>query len=405
MLDTIQAPTFDNSHPGQVKSSFIVTHFILLFLLTFSEIIWGNPLIETHNDKSPQSPSHIHYQNLLKAYQYYQRLAPSVAHAALPSGATLQPLSTDVRIKAISRRLTVLGDLKNARALTDFYSPELVSAVEQFQKRHGLTVDGLIGKKTIAALNISIAERLKQISINLQRWQSLSLNLSGRYLIVNIPAFDLTAVENQTIKLHMAVVVGTEENKTAIFSDEIEYIQFHPYWNIPTSIAYKEMLPALQQNPNHLSAQHIRVFSSWNEDATEIDPTQIDWAEIGKDIKQFKLRQDPGPWNALGKVKFVLPNQYGIYLHDSPAQHLFACTVRSFSHGCVRLGDPLVLAAFALADKNSWNETRIKAVIESEKSTIVRLTKPLAVHFTYQTAWVDQHGLLHFSKDIYGWDK
>ena len=388
-----------------MKSLFVTTHFILLFLLTFSEISWSDPQLEKRGESIPQPPSHIHYQNLLKAHHYYQRLASSVAHVRLPLGATIRPLSTDIRIKAISRRLSILGDFKNKQALTDFYSPALISAVKQFQKRHGLDADGLIGAKTIAALNISLADRLQQISINLQRWQRLRLQLNHRYLMVNIPAFDLIAVDKQTIQLHMPVVVGTEENKTAVFSDEIEYVEFHPYWNIPTSIAYKEMLPALLQNPSHLSSQHIRLFSSWAEDAVEMDSEQVNWAEIGKAIKIFKLRQDPGPWNALGKIKFVLPNQYGIYLHDSPAQHLFECSIRSFSHGCVRLGNPQALAAFVLADKNIWNKKRIKSVIDSQRRTIARPLTPLPVHFTYQTAWVDQYGLLHFSKDIYARDK
>ena len=350
-------------------------------------------------------PQHIHYQRLSQAFEYYQQWSQQNAEI-IPYGPTIRPLSHDERIKSIRRSLSRLGDFLQSSAVSSFYDEALVSAVKTFQKRHGLTTDGLIGNQTLMALNTPQHDRLQQIAVNLKRWQTLPSSLPQRYILVNIPAFHLQAVEQEEIVLEMPVVVGTRENKTPVFNDAIEYVDFHPFWNVPPSIAYQEILPALQQNPNYLANQHMRLFSSWREDAIELNPLIINWETIGPQIKVYKIRQDPGPWNALGQVKFVLPNQYGIYLHDTPHKQLFECTKRDFSHGCIRLRDPLSLAAFVLAqEKETFDVQKIEAIVARTQRTVIRLKKPLPVYFTYQTAWIDQQGLLNFSQDLYNWDK
>ncbi len=185
------------------------------------------------------------------------------------------------------------------------------------------------------------------------------------------------------------------------------YIEFNPFWNITSSIARNEMLPELRKNKHYLETKHIRLFSNWQSDGKELAPETINWDEVSRrQISRYKLRQDPGPWNALGVVKFVFPNKYSVYLHDTPGQELFKEENRAFSHGCIRLNKPRKLAEFLLSFNNAgWTDEVINQVIEKKKRRVVRLVEPVPIHLVYQTAWVNKNGTLHFSRDIYGRDK
>jgi murein L,D-transpeptidase YcbB/YkuD len=209
------------------------------------------------------------------------------------------------------------------------------------------------------------------------------------------------------MKIHFPVIVGKSQHQTPVFSDRVMYIDFNPYWNIPPSIARNEELPRLRKDRLHLVKRHIRLFSSWRADAVELDPTTMDWNTISRSqISGFKLRQDPGPWNALGRVKFVFPNKYDVYMHDTPTQNLFSRNKRDFSHGCIRVSDPPSLALFILSRETSgWNREKIDAIFKSGKRKIVRPDVLVPVHITYQTAWVDKNGLICFNRDIYRRDR
>jgi murein L,D-transpeptidase YcbB/YkuD len=278
----------------------------------------------------------------------------------------------------------------------------------KFQVRHGLVPDGEIGPKTLAAMNVPVADRINQIIINMTRWRWQKQDLGEKYIIVNIAHFDLTAVEAGRETFSFPVIVGESLKQTPIFSDRISSIEINPYWNIPRDIARDEELPKLRKDPNYLLKHHIRLFSGWNENAREIDSRAINWNNVSPDrMEKYSLRQDPGPWNPLGQIKFVFPNKYYVYLHDTPTQNLFSRNQRNFSHGCIRLSDPLKLAAFALSrqEGGDWKPEKISSSINEKKHVVIMLSEPLPVHLTYQTSWVDKNGIICFNIDIYGRDE
>lgn len=351
-------------------------------------------------------PSHQHYQALKAALQTYRNLAAAGGWKAIPAGKTLHPGEIDPRVPALRIRLHITGDLAKIDKTDTFYDKSLKAAVSTFQKRYGLQADGVIGAQTVAAMNIPAKHLVSQIIVNMTRWRWQAHDLGDRYVLVNIAGYNLKAVEKGNIVMDMPVIVGEMENQTPIFSDRIQYLDFNPYWVITRTIASKEELPRLQKNPRYLVDRKVRLFSSWDEDAVEIDSTKVNWNAISPaQMAHYRLRQDPGPLNALGRVKFVFPNRFAIYMHDTPKHDLFSQSTRNFSHGCIRVSDPLALAAFALGEeKQAWTAEKIKSTIDTGKRKVVQLTVPLSVHLTYQTTWVDKDGTIHFNRDVYGRD-
>jgi murein L,D-transpeptidase YcbB/YkuD len=340
---------------------------------------------------------------------FYQGISQNHDWTDIPSGPLIRPGQQDERLEAIQRRLSITGEAPARVMLVEVYDDELVSAVKTFQSLHGLNPDGIIGPKTRAWLSKSPQDLANIIRVNMARWrwQSHELGKSRTYIIVNIAGFSLTAVQEGTPVLEMPVIVGKLQHRTPVFSDTIQYLDFNPFWNIPPQIARDEELPALRKNPRHLADRHVRVFSSWQSDAVELDSLAIDWKTIGRSrMSAFKLRQDPGPWNALGRVKFVFPNNHSVYLHDTPTQDLFEQTVRTFSHGCIRVSNPLKLASFCLNQQpGSWSESEISRIMADRDRMVINLKNALPIHITYQTSWLDKNGTIHFSSDIYGRDK
>lgn len=352
-------------------------------------------------------PPHRYYKNLRTTLPQYRHLAAAGGWPIMEAGKTIHPGEQDERIPAIEQRLQIEGFLQPAVTDTTVYDEELVQAVTQFQLRHGLTGDGLIGKATIAAMNIPAEKKVRQILINLERWRWEAHDLGKKYVLVDIAGFTLEAIADDTVALEMPIVVGTQQHKTPLFSDQIQYIDINPFWNIPTSIARNEMLGELRKNPRYLTSNHIRLFSDWTSEAREINPLSINWKQVSpKKISQFKLRQDPGKHNALGFIKFVFPNSYNVYMHDTPAQALFQRSSRAFSHGCIRLGKPVKLAEFLLGGlEKGWPQERFHEIIATGKRTIIRLPEPLPVHITYQTVRSDEKGTISFHADIYDRDR
>ena len=350
-------------------------------------------------------PQHQHYNALKTALADYRNLAEHEEWPQVEKGASIRPGDENKRIIAIRERLQFVDPSLQTPEDSDAtqYDPMLQQAVRSFQRIHSLKKDGIIGKNTITALNISIAEKIEMIRLNMMRWRWQAHDLEERYVLVNIASFNLKAFQDQDIVLDVPIIVGTTKNETPVFSSHISYIEFHPFWNIPTSIAQNETLPALRENTQYLIEHNITLFSSWREDATELDSTSIDWeATTPSEMATYKLRQEPGPWNALGKVKFMFPNGYSVYIHDTASRNLFALTNRNFSHGCVRVSDPLGLAIFLLKNPAAgWDTERIKEIYEQEERKIVTLPTPIAVYITYGTVWVDKDHEIHFSKDVY----
>ena len=282
----------------------------------------------------------------------------------------------------------------------------LRDAVERFQLRHGLYVDGVIGKKSIAAMNRSPRSKIRALEMNMERWRWMSRDLGEKYVLVDIAGFTLQGYDGADVVLEMPVVVGKYQHETPIFSDKIRYLEFNPYWNITPTIAQNEMLPKLKEDPGYLQEHHIRVFENWQSGARELDPRAVDWHGVGSGIRAMKLRQDPGPWNALGTVKFMFPNEYDIYLHDTPARGKFSRAVRAFSHGCVRVAEPSKLAEFVLGgESEGWAEEVVLEAVANGERQVVRLKESVPVHISYQTVWVDAAGRIRFSPDVYGRDE
>ncbi|MCU0599250.1 MAG: L,D-transpeptidase family protein [Desulfobacterales bacterium] len=396
---------------GQIKPQYAETD-----LLPRAEDISFDPLVIMGNASNSTDiasylaslpPAHEHYANLKKALMLCRSIEQNGGWPAIAAGKTIRPGDYDDRIPEIIRLLSVMGDLPPEAPRTNHYSPVLENSILRFQSRHGLMPDGVIGPNTFAAMNVPVSDRIKQIIINMTRWRWQAHDLGEKYLLVNIANFDVTAYDNKTEYFRLPVIVGKFQHQTPILSDQITSITLNPYWNIPPNIAQNEELPKLKKNSNHLIENHIRLYSGWSANASEIDSTTVDWRNVTPaKIRQYKLRQDPGPWNALGRVKFDFPNKYDVYLHDTPTQNLFSQPQRDFSHGCIRVSDPVKLAAFVLSDqKGDWTSEKIINSIQEQRHTIIRLTDSVQVHITYQTSWVDKDGILCFSSDIYGRDE
>ena len=352
------------------------------------------------------APSHRYYKDLKNALIQIKATPENGEWVKIPDGPLIKQGNSDPRLPVIRQRLAEEHGLVTEAKDQYFYDEELIDAISLLQLRHGLKTDSIIGPQTLAVLNISREEKINIIRANMARWRWQAHELGETYVMVNIAGFSLSAVKNSETILEMPVIVGKSQHQTPVFSDTIKYLDFNPFWNVTASIARNEELPALRENPNHLVERNIRLFSSWQEDAVELDSTAIDWNNISRaQMSRYKLRQDPGPWNALGRVKFVFPNHHSVYLHDTPTRELFNHSFRSFSHGCIRVSRPLALAQFALEMEDPlWSSKKIEAIVTSGERKVVSLSKPLPIHITYQTVWLDNQGIIHFNSDLYNRD-
>lgn len=286
-------------------------------------------------------------------------------------------------LPAIKERLKLLGDLRRVRD-EDVYTERLEEAVKQFQLRHGLEDDGIIGPAFMKALNKPLEKRIEQMVVNMNRILQDTIKLSGTRIIANIPDYKLYVFENDQQVLKMDIVVGKISNPTVIFSDTLENIVFSPYWNVPASIVKNEILPAISKNGSYLKKNNMEITG------------KVDGLPV--------IRQKPGPDNSLGAVKFIFPNQYNIYFHDTPTKSLFQKKNRAFSHGCIRLSQPFELAQYLLKDQPEWQESQIRQAMNAGSEKWVKLVNKIPVSLIYYTAWVDGSGLANFRDDIYGHD-
>ena len=347
-------------------------------------------------------PPSTYYASLRGALAQYRELAVEGGWDLVPLGPTLKPGMTDPRVAAIRERLSTTDGADPAPAgNAELYDAELVKAVERFQARHGLDVDGVVGPAAMVAMNVPIEDRIQEIELAMERWRWMPRDLGQQYLMVNIAGFELRRVKDGRAEERMSVVVGKPYSRTPVFSDQVRYLEFNPYWTVPAGIAVKEQLGKLRTNPGGLASQGFQAVRGKD----VYDLTAINWANYGPGNFPFQLRQQPGPKNALGRVKFMFPNQHDVYLHDTPSQSGFSKAERAFSHGCIRLSRPLELALQVLTAGgiSGWNMDRINKVVATEKNTVVKLATPLPIHLTYLTAWVDEDGV-NFRKDIYNQD-
>ncbi len=346
------------------------------------------------------------YARLRQALERYRELAVEGGWSRLPEGGKLQLGDRGEAVTSLRNRLVMTGDLgESAEENLDGFDEEVDGAVRRFQARHGLDIDGVVGPATRRALNVRVEERVSQIEINMERWRWLPQDLGWRFILINIANFELDVVEDEKNVMTMRIVVGRQYRRTPVFSDRMTYIVLCPFWNIPPGIVEKDVIPAVRKDPDYLSKQQIKVFQGWGAESKEIDPYSVHWSKVSLKDPPYRFRQDSGPNNSLGRIKFMFPNKFNVYLHDTPARELFAKTVRTFSSGCIRIEKPIELAEYVLSGDPKWSRKTILAEIEKWSEQTVLLPEAIPVHILYWTSWVEEDGTVHFREDVYGRDQ
>ncbi|HSW68950.1 MAG TPA: L,D-transpeptidase family protein [Gammaproteobacteria bacterium] len=345
-----------------------------------------------------------------KNYVQLRDVLPLYQDAVMHPWPTIPETSKKLKIGVKNSAVIFLRErLKATRDLPEYYNRSdnlfdkpLAQAVKGFQKRNGLKIDGIVGKMTLQELNVPASIRAKQIVINMQRWASLAHRLNGRFIMVNVPDYELYVYDNNEKILSMKIIVGKPESETPELQSQISRLVFNPYWNVPTKIAQNEIVKKVQEDPSYLDSNRLKILS--NEKNYEIDQDKVDWRAARENGFPYRFRQEPGLDNSLGVVKFEFQNSHDVYLHDTPVKELFNQDERALSHGCVRLENPLALVDFLMDGSPDWSEDYLQEIIASEKTKYVKAYRPTPILITYITAWVDENGAVNFRDDIYGKD-
>lgn len=352
-------------------------------------------------------PPFTGYGRAKEALKYYLALAEQGEGDPIPAPAfPLKAGATYPGVRPLAARLQRLGDLSQevtVASLPDIYGGPVAAAVKQFQRRHGLRPVGQLTQETYDQLTTPFARRVAQLQLTLERWRWLPAGMESPVIVVNIPEFRLRAYEDHHVALAMRAMVGeAAEHQTPVFADRIEAVVFRPYWNVPESIQKTELISKIQKHPHYLLKHQMQVVDRRGQVVTadRVDAKTLRQLQSGR----LMVRQQPGPKNALGLVKFVFPNQYSIYMHGTPEMGLFARARLDLSHGCIRLENPAALAAWVLRDDPEWTAARIKAAMEANDSTEVKLRRGISILILYSTALVEEDGKVHFFNDIYGFD-
>ncbi len=337
------------------------------------------------------------YGGLKEALAAYRQLAAQGGWPRIPDGATLKKGMQGERTAALRRRLAASGDLAPDRDDTDRFDGDLEAAVKRFQQQHYLEADGVVGRGTLTALNVSLADRIDQIRVNLERLRWVLHDVPPRFILVDIAGFHVYVYEGTEAVWSSKVQVGQPYRQTPSFRADMKYIVFNPTWTIPPGILAKDVLPAVRKDPGYLARRNIRVL---DRSGRPVDAGPIDWAGVSARRFPYILRQAPGPSNALGQVKFIFPNSHFVFLHDTPSKDLFHRTDRAFSSGCIRVARPFELATLLLKDAPGWDRARIDALVASGRTETVFLSRPLPVLMVYLTAEY-REGRIFFKRDIY----
>ncbi len=329
----------------------------------------------------------------------YQGIVSAGGWPVVPATKKLKLGVVDADVEVLRKRLMVSGDLSASAGISPAFDTYVDAAVKRFQARHGLPDDGVMGQYTFKAINVSAPVRLGQLETNLVRLRSMSGDLGSRYVMVNIPAAQIEAVENGRVVSRHTAIVGKIDRQTPILNSKINEVIVNPYWNAPESIVRKDIIPLMRKNPKYLTENSIRILGP---NGTEIDPTTIDWNT--EDAAKFRFRQDPGKINAMASVKINFPNPHATYMHDTPSQGLFNKLMRFDSSGCVRVQNVRDLVTWLMKNTPGWDRQRFEQTIKSGESTPVAIADPVPVYFTYISAWSTGEGVVHFRDDIYARD-
>lgn len=352
------------------------------------------------------------YRPLKQALLRYRKLARELPHMRFGFPAKFSPGMSHKDVPALRKLLVALGDLKAIKLgaeTSELYDAELAQAVKAYQIRHGLGNDAIIGKATLARLSTPIPDRLKQIQLGLERLRWLPADVRGHYLIVNIPSFKLYGARageglgQHDIQMNVVVGEAIDGRNTPVFHSDMTMVTFRPYWNVPDGIAAKEVVPDILRDRKYLEKNNMEIVPNFSLQAAALELNQGNLDKVATGA--LKVRQKPGGSNALGLVKFSFPNTNNVYLHSTPSQGLFNRDRRDFSHGCIRVQDPLKLAEWVLAENGDWPKDRIQSFMDGEVTKTINIKKPIPVYILYSTVMADPDGKVSFFEDIYGHDR
>jgi murein L,D-transpeptidase YcbB/YkuD len=362
-----------------------------------------SPGTELRHDAVPLTSEETR-QSVETAIDRYQRIVDAGGWPTIRDGPNFKLGDGDERATALVQHLRISGDLRPRIEMSrsQVNLSDLEAAVQQFQARHGIRSSGIVDRETIDALNVTADARLAQLRANLVRIRDVSTSVASakRYVLVNIPAFQLEGVEAERVVERSRVIVGKPARPTPSVKAFIKAINFFPDWHVPDSVSKLDLVPRLQNDPAYLKREHIRVLKDWQ--GPEISSETIDWRS--STAQQFKFQQDPGPWNALGLVRIDMLNEHSVYMHDTPMKRLFGQRRRDFSAGCVRVEAVFDVASWLMRDIPGWDRAKIDKVLVDGKAIDISLANPVPVQFTYVTAWASPDGRVDFRADIYGWD-
>lgn len=397
--------------PKLVDTDWHITRVEFDPIATLEAALKDNKLQEALSTLPPQ---HQQYQLLRQELARYREIQRNRSWPFIPPGIALKPGAMNPQIPLIRRRLAaeIKGGLYPNGSNEQLYDNNLKIAVETFQKRHGLEMDGYIGPSTRQAMNMSAEWRIKQIETSMERWRWMPRSLGEPYILVNVPGFEMNFIRGGRPILSMRAIAGSKDNTSPSFQGKITQVIFNPTWTVPTSIAVKELIPQLREDPNFLYKSDIEIFKKDQkgdnyDPGTRYNPNTIDWSQFDESHFPYLLVQKPGANNSLGRIKFQIPNEFGIYLHDTPYRNLFNKRIRALSHGCIRLEKPEQLAAMLLGD--NFNPTpesahKVVSLIDTKETIQQDLTQTVPVYLIYMTTWVDKDGILQFRDDIYDRD-
>jgi L,D-transpeptidase YcbB len=337
-------------------------------------------------------------QRTEEAIKRYKAMAAKGGFPKIPAEAKYAVGAEGPDVDLLRRRLVITGDLFTVES-SGPYNDELIAGVKRYQLRNGLLATGLVGPRTLAALNVPIEKRIQQLEASLQRMQALGFKFGERYVLVNIPAAYAEAIEGDKVVRRYRVVVGKSEKPSPTVTSQINNVNLNPTWTVPSSITKHEISARMRKDPGYLARMHMQVLDGRG---NALDPASIDWSE-GK-VPEVTVRQDPGEWNALGRVRIDMPNSYAVYMHDTNQRNLFANDYRFDSHGCARVDNVRDLAAWLLKDTPNWDRSQIDAAIATNQRQDVKLTKSVPVAWVYLTAWMARDGIVQFRNDVYDQD-